>query len=264
MKSTLDQIEDIKNHGYTIDFSAVFNHAIENFKKISLYSALIIVVFSFVFGLAILGIIAGVYGAESLTREFFENLETQKLSYSEILISTIGVSFITALLAPFSAGFLKMADSADKDEEFNVSTIFTYYKAPYFGQLFLATLVIALIGTAISNVIESAGLRFVGGMLSGIISFFTFLTIPLIIFGKLKALEAIKSSIIVISKNPLLMFALFIIGFLGSMVGFVACCVGVVFTLVFNTSMTYATYYAIFNEEEQEDSIDSIGQSDFE
>ena len=36
MKSTLDQIEDIKKDGYSIDFSNVFNFAFENYKKIAL------------------------------------------------------------------------------------------------------------------------------------------------------------------------------------------------------------------------------------
>jgi hypothetical protein len=262
MKSTLDQIEDIKNNGYTLDFSAVFNHAFENFKKISLYSALIILVFSFVFGIAIVGIIAAVYGAESISKEFFESLENQKLSYAQMLISTVGVSFVTALLAPFGAGFLKMADCADKDEEFNVSTIFTYYKAPYFAQLFTATLIIAAVSTAISNALETTGFIFFGPAISACINFFTYLSIPLIIFGNLKAIDAIKSSIIVVARNPIMIFLVFLIGFIGSAVGFFACCVGILFTLVFNTSMTYATYFAIFTVEEKEDSIDSIGRWD--
>ncbi len=264
MKSTLDQIEDIKNHGYSLDFSTVFNHAFENYKKIALYSALIIIVFSIVFGVAILGVIALVYGAESLTKEFFENLQTQKLSYAELLISTVGVSFVTAILAPFGAGFLKMADCADKDEEFNVSTIFTFYKSPYFAQIFTASLIIAAVSTAITNAVDQTGIILLGGAISGFISFFTYLSIPLIIFGNLKAIDAIKSSIILVTKNPLMLFALFVVGFIGSMIGVFACCVGLLFTLVFNTSMTYATYYAIFNMDEQEDSIDSIGQSDLE
>jgi len=264
MKSTSDQIEDIKTHGYSLDFTTVFNHAFENYKKIALYSALIIIVFSIVFGVAILAVIAAVYGAESLSKEFFESLQNQKLSYAELVISTVGVSFITAVLAPFGAGFLKMADCADKDEEFNVSTIFTFYKAPYFAQIFTASLIVAAVSTAISNAVDRTGLLFLGGAISAFISFFTYLSIPLIIFGNLKAVDAIKSSIIVVAKNPLMLFALIVVGFIGSIIGVFACCIGVLFTLAFNTSMTYAIYFSIFNMEEDEDSIDSIGQSDLE
>jgi uncharacterized membrane protein len=88
-----------------------------------------------------------------------------------------------------------------------------------------------------------------------------YLSIPLIVFGNLKAIDAIKSSLIIVTKNPLNIFAFFIIGFLGSMVGFIGCCVGIIFTVVFNSSMIYATYFAIFGtQSEEEDSIDSIGK----
>jgi ABC-type Fe3+ transport system permease subunit len=128
MKSTSDQIEDIKNHGYSLDFSTVFNHAFENYKKIALYSGLIILVFSFIFLFAFFSVLVAYYGVESMSKDFFENLENQKLSYIEQLISTLGISLLSGVLAPFGAGFLKMADCADKDQEFNVSTILLIIK----------------------------------------------------------------------------------------------------------------------------------------
>ncbi|MEG1229397.1 MAG: hypothetical protein RSD71_11945, partial [Flavobacterium sp.] len=130
-------------------------------------------------------------------------------------------------------------------------------------QLFAVAFIIGLVTNGISYSTESLGLGYLGTGVSLFINFFTFFTIPLIIFGDLKAIDAIKSSIILVSKNPVIIFCLFIIGFLGSLVGLVACCVGVIFTAVFNTSITYATYFSIFSEEEEPDSIDSIGQSDF-
>lgn len=262
MKSTLDQIEKIKKNGYSLNFAPIFDHAFENFKKISLYSALIILLFSFIFGIAIFGVIATFFGIETISKDLLNGLEVQNLSIPQLLLSTVGVAFVTALIAPFGAGFLKMADCADKDEEFNVSTIFTYYRAPYFIQIFTATLILATVSSAISNAIESAGYLFLGAGLSGFISFFTYLSVPLIIFGKLNALDAIKSSIIVVARNPLMIFVLFIVGYLGSLIGAFACGIGILFTLAYNTSMTYATYFAIFTIEEEEDSIDSIGRSD--
>lgn len=264
MKSTLAQIEDIQKHGYTLDFSAVFNHALENFKKISLYSALIIFLFSIIFGIAILGIIGTIYSLETVSKELIKGLDIQNLSYTELFITTAGVSFVTALLAPFGAGFLKMADCADKDEEFNVSTIFYYYRAPYFIQLFVVTLITSLVSSAISNIIENAGFVFIGTTISIFINFFVYFSIPLIVFGKLNAIEALKSSFIIVTKNPLMIFAVFVIGFIGSMVGLVACGIGVLFTIVFNSSMVYATYYEIFTVDQEENPIDSIGRPDLE
>ncbi|WP_316633413.1 hypothetical protein [uncultured Flavobacterium sp.] len=265
MKSTLDQIEDIKKNGYTIDFGSTFNYAFENYKKIALYSGLIILVFSVIVGILVMGLAVTYYGVGAINRDFIQGLENQKLSYLEQLLSIAAFSVFAALLAPFGAGFLKMADCADKDEEFNVSTMFTYYKSPYFSQLFIMALILALVSNAISAALESQGINLLGTAISIFISFFTFLAIPLVIFGKLNAIEAIKSSLIVVTKNPLLIFALFITGFIGSVIGIFACCIGILFTAVFNSSVTYATYFSIFSEEEEiKDSIDSIGQSDLE
>jgi hypothetical protein len=261
MKSTLNQIEDIKKNGFSLDFATVFNHAFENYKKIALYSGLIILVFSIIAAVAFMGIMFAYFGAEAMTKDFIQNFENQQFTSIQLVIQTVAVSVVAGITAPFGAGFLKMADSADKDIEFNVSTIFTYYKAPYFAQIFVAAFIPAILGTAIANLIESSGIVFVGNIISFMVSYFMYLSIPLIIFGNLKAIDAIKSSIIIVTKNPLNIFAFFIIGFLGSMVGFIGCCVGIIFTVVFNSSMIYATYFAIFGtQSEEEDSIDSIGK----
>lgn len=264
MKSTLNQIEEIKKKGYTLDFGSTFNYAFENYKKIALYSGLIILVLSVVFAIFGMGIFVAYYGIESLTKEFITSLENQKLSYLQQVFSAIAASAFAALMAPFGAGFLKMADCADKDEEFNVSTIFYYYRAPYFTQLFIMALIISLVSNAISTVIDSFGINYLGFTISYFISYLTFLAIPLVIFGNLNAVDAIKGSLTVVSKNPLLIFGLFIVGFIGSLIGIFACCIGIIFTIVFNSSVTYATYFSIFSEEEQEDSIDTIGRSDLE
>jgi len=260
MKSTLAQIEDIKKNGYSLDFATVFNHAFENYKKIALYSGLIILVFSIIALMIYMGVMIAYFGVESLTRDFLTEFSNQKFTGVELVIQTVSVSVLAALLAPFSAGFLKMADSADRDIEFNVSTIFTYYKGKYFAQLFVVAFIPSIIGTALANLVDSYDISYVGNVISFMVSYFMYLTLPLVIFGNLNAIDAIKSSIIIVTKNPLNIFAFFILGFIGSLIGIFACCVGIIFTFVFNSSMIYATYFAILGIQE-EDSIDSIGKS---
>ncbi|MBZ4033467.1 hypothetical protein K6T82_01730 [Flavobacterium sp. 17A] len=264
MKSTLDQIEDIKRNGYSLDFATVFNHAFENYKKIAIYSGLIILVFTVIAVMVYMGIMITYFGVESLKEDYLKELNNQKFSAVELLIQTIGFSALAALIAPFSAGFLKMADSADKDVEFNVSTMFTYYKGKHFAQLFIAAIIPAIIGNALSNLVRSLDIPYenvVAFAIPYIVSYFVYFAAPLIIFGNLTGLDALKSSIAVVTKNPLAILAFFLTGFLGALVGLVGCCVGVIFTVVFNSSMQYATYFAIFGiDEEEEDSIDSIGK----
>jgi uncharacterized membrane protein len=156
-----------------------------------------------------------------------------------------------------------MADCADKDQEFNVSTIFSYYNSRHFAPLFISTLLISLTGGAISVAFSYMGVPVVDAFITLIITFFTSLTIPLIIFGDLNAIDAIKSSAVLVTKQPLVIALLFIVAGLASTVGLIGCCIGVVFTIPITYSIKYAIYTAILNIKD-EDSIDSIGQSDFE
>jgi hypothetical protein len=261
MKSILNQIEDIKNNGYSLDFSNVFNHAFENYKKIALYAGLILLVISILCFFLGGGILVSLYGAEHFNKQFFENLQNKQPEGTTLLIYTIVITFVTAIMTPFTAGFLKMADSADKDEAFNFSTVFTYYKSPYFFRLFTSALLIGLTSGLISVTFNFIGITFIDSIFAILISLFTSMTIPLIVFGNLNIADAIKSSIMIVSKQPLVIALLFIVAGIGSIIGFIGCCIGVVFTIPITYSVKYAIYSAIL-EIENPDSIDSIGQSD--
>lgn len=263
MSSTLNQIEEIKNNGYSLDFSNVFNHAFENYKKIALYAGLILLVISIICSFLGGGILVSLYGINHFNKEFFESLQNQQPEGTTFIIYMVVVAILTAVFSPFTAGFLKMADCADKDETFNFSTIFTYYKSPYFSRIFIATLLISFLSALISIGFNLIEVTVIDTLLTLIISLLTSLTIPLIIFGKLNATDAIKSSIIIVSKQPLILALLFIVAGIASLVGFIGCCIGVVFTIPITYSIKYAIYSAIL-EIENTDSIDSIGQPDSE
>jgi uncharacterized membrane protein len=138
-----------------------------------------------------------------------------------------------------------MADCAEKGEEFHISTIFEYYKSPYFSEIIIATFLITLITSGLSLTLDFAGIEFVGTLLALTLSFLTFLTVPLIVFGNLKAIDAIKSSIIIVLKQPLVLLGLLIVGGIASLVGFIGCGIGVLFTIPFLYSMSYVIYSAI-------------------
>ncbi|WP_235890157.1 DUF2189 domain-containing protein [Flavobacterium gawalongense] len=245
IKTTKEKIEEIKNNGYQLDFGNVFNHAFENYKKIALYAGLMIFVFSILIGILIAGIVIFTFGVSVLNEKSLENLKNENFSSTFMLVYIIGAIVLSCLLSPFPAGLIKMAHCGEKDEEFHVSTILEYYKAPYFKELVIATLLISLFSTGLSALVDYTGIKIVGSLISMTVSFFTFLTIPLIIFGDLKAFDAIKSSMIIVSKQPLVLLGLVIVSIIASMVGFIGCCIGIFFTIPFMYSMYYAIYVAI-------------------
>lgn len=245
MRTTKEKIEEIKNNGYQLDFANVFNLAFENYKKIAVYAGLMIFVFLVLIGILTAGIIIYTFGISGMNQQFLENLKNENFTGISLLIYIVSAIVFTCLLSPFPAGLIKMAHCAEKDEEFHVSTVFEYYKAPYFKELVISTLTISILSSILSSLFDYSGIKFIGTLLSMILSFFTFLTIPLIIFGNLKAIDAIKSSAIIIAKQPLVILGLIIVAIIASMVGFIGCCIGVFFTIPFMYSMYYSIYISI-------------------
>lgn len=246
IKTTQDRIEEIKRNGYILDFGNVFNHAFENYKKIALYGGLILFVFFFLLSIVAFGVFIAVYGiSDSLEFLKPENLKPEAFSLNMLLIIS-GVSIlVTSVLSPLTAGLIKMACCAEKDEEFHVSTMFEFYKMPYFKELFIATALVSLVSSILSGLINYIEIPILDFVVTVTASLFTILMIPLIIFGKLKAVEAIETSILIVSKQALVLLGLLVVGTIAAMVGFIGCCIGIFFTLPFIYSLKYAIYSEI-------------------
>jgi hypothetical protein len=254
------QIEEISSKGYQLDFGTVFENAFENYKKIVLYAGLVLLVFSILFSVIVFTGIISYVGIENI--EEFGNKMKQ---YSALKVMPLDIAIplnasiilISALTNPFMAGFLKMADCGQKGEEFHVSTMFSYYKFPYFFNIFMSVILIGVMSTGLAMLFESVGLNFIGTVTSLLISFLTFLSIPLIVFGNLNATEAIKYSIVLVSKQPLVLLGLIIVAGIGAALGLFGLCIGVFFTWPFMYSMNYVIYKSIVGFDETSE-IDEI------
>jgi hypothetical protein len=243
MNLTQERLHDIEKNGYQIDFANVFNHAFENYKKIALYAGLVLFIFSVLFVIFIGVSLASIIGVAAMTKELSpEKLNFENLSDSNFLIFGSIALIVSCLLSPFQAAFLKMAHCGDRDEEFHVSDLFSYYKLPYLQEIIISTFLISTIGFAQATLFSYVHFELLGKVITYFISYITLLVVPLIVFGDLKAIEAIKFSILLIFKQPFVILGLIIVAFIGSLVGFIGCCIGVFFTLPFLYSMNYAIY----------------------
>jgi uncharacterized membrane protein len=253
MDTVKSRIEDIKRNSYSIDFGTVFNQAFENYKKIALYAGSAILIFSVIAAVVALGTIIALFGITQLKEMADpENMIVENLSGINLALYAGLLITLSCLLTPFFAGFIKMAHAAQQDEEFQLRTLFSYYKNPYFKDLVLATGLITIVTTLLSTVFREINMEFIGGLLNLVINFLTILLVPFVIFGNLNAIEAIKASFTVIIKQPVVILALVITAYVGSFVGFVGCCIGVFFTLPFLYSMLYAIYSSIIGFENGE------------
>lgn len=260
--SKKNKIEAICNQGYQLDFGIVFDSAFENYKKIALYAGLMLLVFSILFSVLLFTGLVSYIGIENF-EEFgnkMKELSTLKIMPLDIAIPlNASIILISAIIIdPFMAGFLKMADCGEKGEEFHVSTMFSYYKFPYFLNIFLSVIIIGILSTSLALLLQSVGLNFVGTVTTMLISFLTFLSIPLIVFGNLNAIDAIKYSIVLVSKQPLILLGLVIVAAIGAVLGIFGICIGIFFTWSFKYSMNYVIYKSIIGIDDTSE-ISQIG-----
>ena len=246
MHSKKDRIEEIKKNGYELSFDSVLNLAFNNYKKIVLYAGLMFFVFAVLFAVLISTFLIYKFGVNQLQTILKpENLNPDRLTGNSRLIYLLSSVLFSVFMSPFMAGFIKMAYCAEKDEEFHVSTIFEYYKSSYIKELVFATFLISIVNTGLPLLSDNTEFKFVIELVSLAIIFLTFLTTPLIIFSDLKAIDAIKTSIILFLKQPLMLFGLILLGYLLSIMGILVFYVGIFFTLPFLYSMYFAIYSKI-------------------
>ena len=241
--STASRIQEIKMKGYHLDFTETFNEAFEIYKKIALIAGLgvlLVVVGAIIFGFGGLALFIG----GDLTIDNFQMFNDPDSSLQFEIIYLGFLSLLTALITPITAGFLQLAYDADKNQDVSFGTIFSFYSHPAFKNLFISGLILSALSAVISIGFKFLDLEMLGILLSIIITFLTFLTVPLIIFGKLSALDAIQASITVVSKNPLMIIGLLIVAYLFALMGLIALCIGYLFT----TPFLYAMYYSIYKK----------------
>lgn len=272
MNFTVKKLQEIKQYGYPLDFGQVFGQAFENYKKIALIVGSIILVLIIAFTVLIGGFAGIVFGIGSVT-EFFTDYSLQSNSTVLLIVNLIASVIGAALVAPLTAGLLKIAHLAESNQEFSFSTAFDYYKSSYLKDLFLSTIIITSFSALFSTTLTLIEVHFPGSDINWLLKLFsiiigiftplfTFLTIPLIIFGNIAAVEAIKGSILLVRKNFWIILLLMIVGGIFSLIGIFGFCLGIFFTLPFIYSLEYIIYRnAIDFEEESE--IDKIGALDF-
>ena len=243
MQTTKETIAAIKANGYELDFSTVFTKAFENYKKIALNAGIAILLLGLLISFLALFLFIGLYGMTTFGN-LVDGFIVADLSITWLFLYMAAMIFFGALIGPFYAGLIKMAQSAEKDRYFSVATAFTYYQSSYFANIFITVLLVSVFSVAFSLGLKWAGYQWLGVLLSLALSLLSFLSIPLIIFGGLKPVEAIEGSIIIVSKQIFLLLGLLIVSYLFVMLGIFAFCIGIFFTMPF----VYSMYYIIYTE----------------
>ncbi len=253
------KIKERIEKGYSLDIGKVIDESFEIFKKTFLISGLGYLLLGIV--VFILAVTIGMFfvGVSSLT-DFAIQMEKMKLDTTFLIGNTIFAVVFASLIAPLNAGFLKLCYLAKTNKEVQIGAIFDYYKSSFIKDIVIGTAVITLTTSVQALLFSLVGYEFVGTMIQIVISLFTLLFIPLVIFGIQNYGDAIQNSIKLVVKQPFHIILLMIIAIIGCFLGLIALCIGILFTLPIFSAMIFAIYDNIVGIEEH-DVISEIGVS---
>ncbi|GGD16481.1 hypothetical protein [Flavobacterium orientale] len=253
-----NSIDKILENGYELDFGKLIEKAFENYKKIAVTGGFLFIIITVIAAIAALSTMSMFVEFDDLENMTIESNPIYESTIS-ILIYIFGISLISGLASPITAGLFKIIHLAEKNKPFSIGNAFDYYKTNHFLQLFAAAFILSFIGIGVTTLLEYNGVKIYGTIFSLLLSLFTFLTIPLIVFSNLSGTDAIHYSIQLVIKQPLIILGLLIVSIIFSMVGLIAICIGIFFTLPFYYSMIYMIYDAILPDStEEEDPINQI------
>ncbi len=271
MKTTIEKINEIKENGYYLSLGVVLEQTFNNFKKIALTSGAIFMVFLLLLIVMGLGLAAIFIGFGSLTQTLTD-YQMESLSTAGMVINALVTIILGAFLAPLTAGILQIAHNAETQKEFGFSTAFVHYKSSFLKEIILATILITIVSSSVSLIFQFATTApgfedtskfiWLGSLVNIVFSVLTFITIPLIIFGELKAIDAIKQSIFLVSKKFWIILLLGFIFVIIAMLGIFGFCIGFAFTIPVIYSFQYILYRNIIEIEEKNE-LDEIGNSEY-
>lgn len=257
--TTKEKLEEIKQYGYNLEFGEILSQSFNNYQKIVWITGAGILLVTIVFLGIIIGL-AGVFvGLDAFGRDMAD-FQIQNFSAAGIIVALVGGIIAIALVKPFYAGILRVAHHADAKQDFDFSTLFYYYKSEYLKEIVLAGVLIGICSNGISTVLELSGIPIIGSLISYFILLLTLFTTPLIIFGNLKAVEAIQGSLMLVSKNFFVILGLMILALVLAGLGIFAFCIGMLFSIPIIYSVQYMIYANAVGIDDK-DELDQIGNS---
>ncbi|WP_339651069.1 hypothetical protein [uncultured Maribacter sp.] len=230
----LETITERIKSNVDLSFGDIFSKSFDLFKKVWLQGFIILLltfvtILPFYIILYIPMIAAGITDPEAIQNNELPLMVTMAIG---ILTPVIAIGVSTFALA-LNAAFLKICRQKDLGEE-SGDDYFYFFKEGRLGKVFI--LALYTFGLAILGLLACGiGLIYVMVPLSLIPAFLAF-------SEELSPLEMVKASFTLGNKNWLVIFGLVLVTGVVAELGFLLCCVGVLFTAMLSKVPTYYMY----------------------
>lgn len=265
-----NKLEQIKREGYGLHLEAVLSKAFDIHKKVIIPGLMATLLYVFVMLLTSLMMFETLYGMNLM--DFMDALQRNpaaiesamaNIPLSSMLVYSLVFSGVTGLVSPLLAGIYKVAYDTQYGGNASVSDLFSYYRQPYFLNIFIYSFLFAAIMqfTGLFLAQEMPGLGSILAFLMQVVLSVSFIfTIPFIIFGKFSWIDALKSSLNVTFKNWFFLFFILAISMIISVIGVIFCGIGILFTYPFMYIATFVLYDTIIGFPKENDDISRIGE----
>ncbi len=254
-----DKLQHALQYGYQLDFGTVIEKSFDQFKKTWAIGGVAILLIFIVIGLFTAGAMGMLIGFSSLTNPvLLAEIDFSEYELVSLILYAIILAFASGISSPMNAGLIQLIHEAKIGNALSLGVVFQHYKSSKFKDLFIAGLIIGSVNSLISVLLQYYGAESFSGIFSYLVSYFTFLFTPIILFNNKNGVDAISDSIQLVLKQPWVILGLLIVAILFILLGLFAICIGIIFTSVFYYCVVYQIYDAIAPVEEK-NWIEEIG-----
>ncbi|WP_320815679.1 hypothetical protein [Flavobacterium sp.] len=248
-----NKIEDQIKNGYDLDLGIIIDKSLAIYKKVVWKAGLgYILVFGIVMIIGL--ILAMTIQDETLLEQFKEISQDPNFLYKNptlLAYLLIGGLIINMIFIPLNAGFFNLCHLANTNQEFTTLNIFDFYTSRYLKNLVIGSLLIAVVTTSLTTVLDMVNLKIVSFIIQISFTLFTILFVPLVIYANQSIGNAIKKSIQLVMKSPFTILGALIIGILFLLAGLLGLCIGILFTIPFISCIQYTVYESIVGFENE-------------
>ncbi|MBT8271211.1 MAG: hypothetical protein HKO90_05665 [Flavobacteriaceae bacterium] len=252
-----------------LDFGIIFNQSIDLFKKswlqgfvLQLFVFALTLPFIIIFYIPFVGLIISESQNGFVDSSVYENFMAG-FSIVYALFFLVGIMVISSVSLCLYAAFYRILYKFDHDQEVVTNDFFYFLKGKYLSKAFLLILVtLILYGIVLLLVVPTFFVSTLG---------IFYLIVPISFFPvfmgfnpELSVGDIVKASFKLGNRKWLVTFGLIMVAsLLASIVGFILCGIGSLFTAAFTYHPTYYVYKETVGFDNAEDRIESIGSVEY-
>ncbi|MCC9043138.1 hypothetical protein LNQ81_10680 [Myroides sp. M-43] len=257
MTNLKDILNNIKQNSYALAPFQVMAEAFLYYKKtfFLVITSLLLSFFAFTFiGSLILGQFITFDENPEILQEQVKELTLKIMEVPYFYYYLVFFAIFSALGSVLIAGFYKVNAEVSLGKVPSFLNSFKYFFSIKGLYVFIAHLLIAIVFMGITIPLKMMNLEMVSMAINWIVSTLTIFTIPLIIFGHLNPITALKNSIMVVNKQPIPIILTIILNYFFLISGLLFFVVGMLFVLPYLFAVYFVLYKQVigFNLEEEE------------